>query len=534
MVTSPHWLATSSGLSVLRDGGNAVEAALAAATVLAVVYPHMNGVGGDSFWLFYDANTGDVDALIAAGTAGRQCNFQTLRSAGVEDAIPRRGPLSVVTVPGAVDGWCEAYRYSKERLGGRKPFSSLFRDAIYYAEHGFPVSPSHAVWLRKAIGRASVVSGGLERFAGFRKTFLKPDGSPYGRGERFVQVELANTLSQIATGGREAFYEGWVAKEICRELERLGGLLEEEDFAHYRCEWTKPLTTRFRDWTVLNVPPPSQGILSLALLNILECFPVNDISDGSADYYHLMIEATKCVFADRDLVADPNFAEVPLNALLSKTRAAEYAKRIDIDTAATVSKSAMVEGDTVWLGVVDERGNAVSMIQSLYFDFGSGVVAGNTGVLLQNRGCSFVLSPGHPNGIAPGKRPFHTLNPAMVLHGDGALEMVYGTMGGDGQPQTQAALVTRILDMGMDIQTAIDAPRWLYGRTWGEQSTHVYLESRIPVHVVEELVRRGHDVVMVDPWDDRMGHAQAIWIDPRSGVRHGGADPRGDGMAAGF
>jgi gamma-glutamyltranspeptidase len=534
VVTSPHALATASGLRVLQQGGNAVEAAIAAAATIAVVYPHMNSLGGDNFWLIYDAGDGRVRALLACGQAGSRCTVEAYRAAGHGDAIPRRGPLAANTVPGVVDGWWEAYRFSRERLDGRWAFGDLLGDAVRYASSGFPVTPSQEVWTRRNVGADSGPFGGLERFEGFRRTFLKPDGSPYARGERMALPQLAETLALVAREGRDAFYLGQVAERICADLQERGGLLTRTDFAAYRSRWADPLTTRYRDWTVCNTPPPTQGVTSLQILNILENFPVAAWGDATPDYYHAVVEATKLAFADRDAwLADPEFVAVPVEEMLSKERARAQAAAIDPGRAAAPAEARPVGGDTVWLGVVDEAGNAVSLIQSIYFDFGSGVVAGDTGVLMQNRGSSFSLDPGHPNALAPGKRPFHTLNPAMALR-DGRPELVYGTMGGEGQPQTQAALLTRILDLGMDVQAAIDAPRWLYGRTWGEPTAALLVEPRVGDGVVAELARRGHDVRLAEPWDDRMGHAQAIRIDPRTGVRHAGADPRGDGIAAGY
>jgi gamma-glutamyltranspeptidase/glutathione hydrolase len=321
---------------------------------------------------------------------------------------------------------------------------------------------------------------------------------------------------------------------VCASLRAQGGWLDEGDFAGYRSRWAEPLAVGYRGWTVYNTPPPTQGVTSLEMLHVLEQFPIAEWGDGGAAYYHLMVEAAKLVFADRDRwIADPEFAPTPVSALLSDGHARAQAAAIDPDRAATSHRAVPVGGDTVWIGVVDASGNAVSLIQSIYFDWGSAVVADGTGILLQNRGSAFALDPTDPNALAPGKRPFHTLNPAMALR-DGRPELVYGTMGGEGQPQTQAAVLTRTLELGMAVQEAIDAPRWLYGRTWGEPTAKLLVEARMPGPVVDGLRARGHDVALADAWDERMGHAQAIRIDPRTGIRQGGADPRGDGSAAGF
>ncbi|HKV45148.1 MAG TPA: gamma-glutamyltransferase [bacterium] len=530
IVTSPHALATAAGLRVLQRGGNAVEAAIASAATIAVVYPHMNSLGGDNFWLIYNARERRVRALLACGTAGAACTIDAYRARGHAE-IPRRGPLAANTVPGAVDGWWEAHGYARLSLDGREPFGALLADAVHYAASGFPVTPSQETWTRKNIGPHSGRFGHLEALDGFARTFLRPDGSAYARGDRFALPELARTLGEVARDGRDAFYRGPLAGRICAALRRGGGLLSEGDFAGYRSRWAEPLSIVYRGWTVCNTPPPTQGLTSLQILNIIERYPIAEWGDQSAAYYHLMVEAAKQAFVDRDAwIADPEFHRVPVDDLLSKSRARVQAAAIDPDRARAQAAPRPAGGDTVWLGAVDAAGNAVSLIQSIYFDFGSAVVA--DGVVLQNRGSAFSLDPAHPNALAPGKRPFHTLNPAMALR-DQVPELVYGTMGGEGQPQTQAAVLTRVLDMGMDVQAAIDAPRWLYGRTWGDPTAKLSLESRVPSRIIDDLGRRQHDVQVVGAWDDRMGHAQAIWIDPRTGIRHGGADPRGDGLAAG-
>ena len=534
MVTTPHALATAAGLHVLQEGGNAIEAALAAAATIAVVYPHMNSVGGDNFWLIYNARERYVRSLLACGRAGSHCTIEAYRAAGHPDTIPRRGALAANTVPGVVDGWWEAYGYSRGHLDGRRAFGGLLAEAIHYAESGFPVTASQEAWTRKNIGPDSGAFGHLEQWSGFRRTFLRADGAAYARGETLALPDLGHTLREIARGGRDAFYQGPVAAKIVASLREQGGLLTESDFSAYRAQWADPVSVRYRDWTVWNTPPPTQGVTSLEILNIIENYPIAAWGDAQAAYYHLMVEAAKQAFVDRDAwIADPEFSPVPVADLLAKSRGQAQAAAINLERALSPQSIQPVGGGTVWIGTVDGSGNAVSLIQSLYFDFGSGIVADGTGVLVQNRGSAFSLDPAHRNALAPGKRPFHTLNPPMALR-DGRPELIYGTMGGEGQPQTQAALVTRILDLGMDVQAAIDAPRWLYGRTWGQPTAALSLEARVPEGVIRDLRVRGHDVRIVGPWEDLMGHAQAIWIDPRTGVRHGGADPRGDGIASGY
>lgn len=534
MVTSPHALASTSGIRVLQAGGNAVEAAIAVAATISVVYPHMNGIGGDTFWLIYDAHVNTVRALMAGGTAGANCTIDAYARAGYTDEIPRRGVPSVNTVPGAVDGWFEAYAYSRQQFAGRRMMPDLLGDAIRYADTGFPVTPSQADWTERNIGVARSRFGGLEEIEGFARTFLRPDGSAYAAGDRFTLPHLATTLRAIASGGADAFYRGPIGQSIAAYLEQHGGFLTADDFAGYRSRWTQPLQRPYRGWTLYNTPPPTQGLTSLQILGILEHFDPAELTRSPADFYHVLAEATKHALLDRDAwVADPHFHPAPLDELLSRERAARQAASVDRASASVPRPVQPIGGDTVWIGVVDEAGNAVSLIQSIYFDFGSGVVPDGTGVLLQNRGSSFSLDPASPNALVPHKRPFHTLNPALALC-DGKPELVYGTMGGEGQPQTQAAVAARILDLGMDVQAAIDAPRFLYGRAWGEPSTSLGIESRAGADVVAELERRGHAVTVLDAWDERVGHAQAIRIDRRTGMRYGGADPRGDGLAIGF
>lgn len=513
---------------MLQDGGNAVEAAIAAAATIAVVYPHMNGIGGDNVWLVFDAARGSTEALLAIGAAGERCTIDAYREAGYPSEIPRRGPLAANTVPGAVGGWTEAHAYSRERLGGRRPLGALLEDAVWYAEHGFPVTASQADWTARNVGGTSPF-GGLERLSGFRRTFLR-DGRPYAAGERCTLPALGSALRTIAAGGADAMYRGPIAAALVAGLAAEGGLLRAADFAAYRPRWERPLTVAYRGWTLANSPPPTQGLTSLQLLAAAQHFDLAALPP--ADYYHVLIEATKQVFRDRDAwIADPDVHPVPVAELLSAERASTHAAAIDLRRAALVAARRSAGADTVWLGVVDASGNAVSLIQSIYFDFGSGMVV--DGIVLQNRGSAFSLRPDDRNALAPGTRPFHTLNPALALR-EGRPELVYGTMGGEGQPQTQAAVLTRTLDLGMEVQAAIDAPRWLYGRTWGEPTASLAIESRVGEEVVAELERRGHTVTVVAAWDERMGHAQAIRIDPRTGLRYGGADPRGDGAAAGY
>lgn len=533
MVTTPHYLASQSAIKVLQDGGNAVDAAIAAAATLAVVYPHMNGLGGDNFWLIYNAKTKELKALNASGRSGEKATLEYYKSKGYT-TIPTRGYLSANTVPGVVSGWEEAYQYAKKSMKNSLPWHKLLEDGIMYAEKGFPVTPSQESWTNINIDPNDQEFRNLQRFKGFAETFLKKNGESYKAGEVFKQPALANTLNIIAKKGADGFYKGDVAKKIIDDLQANGGLLTLKDFQQHKADWVDPITTDYRGYQAYNFPPNTQGVASLSILNILNNFDMSAIEEGSADYYHVIIEAVKQAFADRDrYVTDPDFVNVPINYMLSKEHGKEMADRIDMNKAAVDVKPLDPKGDTVWFGVVDKDGNAVSIIQSIYHDYGSGIVAKDTGVLLQNRGSFFSLDPNHINRLEPKKRTFHTLNPAMMLK-DGKPFLVYGTMGGEGQPQTQAAIVTRIVDYGFSVQDAIEAPRWLHGRTWGASTNDLKIEGRVSSDAIEELIKRGHPVKVLEDYTDTMGHAGAILIDPVTNVRYGGADPRGDGAAVGY
>ncbi|MCR5562800.1 MAG: gamma-glutamyltransferase [Desulfovibrio sp.] len=538
MVTSPHHLASEAGLDILRHGGSVVDAAIAAAAVLTVVYPQMCTLGGDGFWLIHNAATGETVGINASGRSGEKATCAFYEDLGLK-AIPSRGPLAANTVPGIVSGWEAAWGYSRRRMGSQSSWAGLLACAADLARDGAPVSTSLAFWERRDVEDPANALGGLQRFSGFSETFLN-DGKTFSEGEVLRQPDLARTFDRLAAGGAEEFYRGETAERIVSGLAAGGGLLTLNDFAAHRADFVTPLTTGYRGFTACNLPPNTQGVASLAILRILENFDVRDLWGSAAmsdppgaDYFHVMVEATKLAFADRDRwVTDPDFSDIPLKELLSAGHARRQAERIDMRRAQSFAAPLDPHGDTVWLGTADAAGNAVSMIQSVYHDFGSGFVAKDTGVLLQNRGCFFSLDPRAVNCLAPRKRTLHTLNPAMLLK-EGRPYLVYGTMGGEGQPQTQSALVTRIVDMGQGPGEAVDAPRWLYGRSWGNAENDLKLEGRIPRAVAEELARRGHRVTMVGEYDSLMGHAGAI-LYRRNGVLQGASDPRSDGAACGF
>lgn len=533
MVSTPHYLASAAGLQALQRGGNAVDAAIAANAVLTVVYPHMAGLGGDGFWLIAGNGVDGVQALDAAGPSARAASIERYQGHAVDGAIPMRGPLAALTVPGAVDGW----RLAHERYG-RLPWADLFTAAIDYAREGMAVSRSLADWLVQDLPL-------LRRFEDSARVFL-PEGDPQREGAKLVQADVARTLEEIASGGARALYEGDLARRICAPLGEGGSPLEAADFAAYNARWVEPIRGSYRGFEVVHMPPSTQGFAALQILHLLEGFDVASWGEGSADYYHHMAEVVKVAFADRDeWLTDPDFLDIPLERLLAKDYADERRRLVDPRRSLTLgevepgirlgdsARRSAPGGDTCYFCVVDGDGMAVSIISSIYHDFGCGVVSGDTGVIMQNRGSFFSLDPAHPNRLEPGKRSFHTLVPAMLLQ-DGAPAMAYGTMGGEGQPQTQAAMITRMVDFGFDVQQAIEAPRWLMGRTWGTASSNLTLEARVPDEVARELTLRGQPVQVVGGWSGTLGHAQAIRIHRDSGFLEGGADPRGDGAALGW
>ncbi|MEH7416787.1 gamma-glutamyltransferase [Neobacillus drentensis] len=533
LITTPHYLASQAGMKVLQEGGNAVEAAIAAASTIGVVYPHMNGIGGDNFWLIYNSTEKELKGLNSSGRSGEYTTIDFYKKQGL-GKIPARGPLAANTVPGAVSGWEKAYEYSVGKMKGTMTWEHLLQSAIHYAKEGFPVTESQEYWTNINLDQTNDQFRHLQRFSEFNKIFTKTSGFSYQSGEIMKQKDLALTLEGLSKEGSRLFYQGEVAKAIAKDLQNNGGLLTYNDFVSHRSDWVKPLSVDYRGYGVYNLPPNTQGFASLSILNILNQFDIPEIELGSTDYYHLLIEATKLAFEDRDqYLTDPEFSPIPLDELLSVKRGVELAAQIDFTKAINLQKQLDPKGDTVWLGVVDQYGNAVSLIQSIYHEFGSGFIPKNTGIVLQNRGSFFSLDENHVNCLQPKKRTYHTLNPAMIFKGVEPY-LIYGTMGGEGQPQTQAALVTRILDYHMPIQAAIEAPRWLYGRTWGAESNSVKIEGRVSKEITESLRKRGHQVESVEDFTDVMGHAGVIKIDPDSNIKFGGADPRGDGAALGF
>lgn len=520
MVTSPHHLASRAGLDVLRAGGTAVEAAVAVAATLAVVYPHMTGLGGDGFWLIAEPGEQPV-AIDASGGAARTATAELYLGQG-HAAIPIRGPLAANTVAGTVSGWSAALALAA-RWQSAMPLEQVLAEAIRYAEEGFCVTASQAELT--AAKRAELVAA-----PGFAETFLV-DGRAPAEGETMRLAAFGATLRRLAVDGLDSFYRGALAEDIAADLAQVRAPVTLADLRDHRARTQAPLQADIAGARLFNTPPPTQGVASLLILALFDRLGVTQ-ADGF-DHVHGLVEATKQAFMLRDReVGDPDAMTTPAQALLAPEVVERLAGRID-PAAALPWPAPAQAGDTVWLGVIDGEGRAVSMIQSLYFEFGSGVVLPRTGLVWQNRGSSFSLDAGPAvRRLRPGAKPFHTLNPALARFDDGRT-MVYGTMGGEGQPQTQAAVFTRYARFGSRLQEAVTAPRWLLGRTWGEQSTTLKLEGRWPAELGEALAKAGHEVEWLPPFTSAMGHAGAIVRHP-DGRLEGATDPRSDGAVAGW
>jgi oxamate amidohydrolase len=517
MVTAPHDLAAQSGLAVLRDGGNAIEAIVAAAATIAVVYPHMNGIGGDGFWLIVKPGQPPI-GIAACGGAARAASPALYADRGLT-AIPTRGPLAANTVAGTIAGWTSALELSAA-MGGRLTLDRLLADAVDYAERGFPTSRSQSATTAAKLGE-------LRDVPGFAAAYTPEPAAMPGL---FRQPRLGALLRDLARAGLDDFYRGAIARRIAADLARAGSPVALEDLAACRAERVEPLSLTVADATVYNLPPPTQGLASLLILGIFERLGVREAE--SYAHLHGLVEATKRAFIVRNAeVADPAVMRRSPADLLNAETIDRLARDIDPRRALPWPHVAP-PGDTIWMGAIDREGCAVSFIQSLYWEFGSGVVLEDTGITWQNRGSSFSLQPGALNALAPGRRPFHTLNPAAALFDDGRT-MVYGTMGGEGQPQTQAAIFTRHARFGQPLQQAIAAPRWLLGRTWGDETTTLKLEPGFDPAVVEALRQVGHAVEMVAPRNDLMGHAGAL-VRHADGSIDGATDPRSDGGVAGY
>ena len=514
MVASSQPLASAVGLDILKSGGNAVDAAIAMAAMLNVTEPMMTGIGGDMFAMVYWARTKELKGLNASGRAPRAMTIDYFKRKNVT-RMPQEG-MDSITVPGAFDGWVTLH----EKYGSKK-FADLLSPAIDYAENGFPV-------MEKAAEDWAAEVGKLKRNKAASENYLV-NGRPPAAGEIFRQHNLAKTLRTLAADGRDAFYKGPIGQAIADYCRQNGCLITMDDLAAQKSEWVQPISTNYRGYTVCEMPPNGQGITALIALNILEGI---DLSSMSPDrYYHTLIEATKLAFADRNTyIADPAFSKVPVTELLSKEYAAKRRALIDPEKALDNPPAGLNLGsDTTYFSVVDKDGNAVSFINSLFDAFGSGVVAGDTGIVLQNRGNGFSLDPNHLNRLEPGKRPFHTLIPAMVFKDD-KLFLSFGVMGGAIQAQGHLQVLSNLIDRKLGLQEAIDAPRYRF-----TEGKSVLLEDELGSSIVDSLSRKGH--VRAKPpgvMRSSMGGGQAIMIDPVNGTLMGASDPRKDGLALGY
>ncbi|MEP7364805.1 MAG: gamma-glutamyltransferase [Acidobacteriota bacterium] len=509
-------LASQAGAMILARGGSAVDAAIAANAVLGVVEPMMNGIGGDLFAIVREPGTGKLVGLNASGYAPRALTADAVRAKG-HSTMPEEGILGV-TVPGCVDGWARLHRKY-----GKLPWAELFVPAIYYAREGFPVTE----WI------AGAWQGGLSKLLAdenARRVYLH-DGMAPKIGELFRNQELAHALELIATQGPSAFYKGEISKAILATSKRQRGYLDAADLADFQSEWVDPISTDYRGWRVYELPPNSQGLAALAMLNIMERFPLGSHDALSADALHLKIEAQKLAYADLNrYVGDPRSSKIPTQALIAKSYAAERARLIDETKASCAvepGKPALPSaGDTIYLSTVDSDGMVVSLIQSIYLSFGSGVVVDEFGFHLHNRGALFSLEKGHPNELAPRKRPFHTIIPAYMEKG--TQHVAFGIMGGLNQAQAHAQFASNLIDHKMNIQAALEAPRFTKLNFSG---CDVKIERRVPSSVIDQLRDRGHYVQLEPSFSSTMGGGQAVMHDSSAKVNYGASSPRKDGAA---
>jgi gamma-glutamyltranspeptidase/glutathione hydrolase len=519
MVATPHPQATLAGLDVLRRGGNAVDAAIAANAVLTVVYSPSCGIGGDAFWLLYDPKRRDLISYNGSGRTPRGASLGRLRGPN-GPVLPQRGALSV-TVPGAVRSWEDVGREH-----GTRDLNELLAPAEHYAREGFVVTDVAAEYFAANV---AVLESNREA----ARVFLR--GGVPRAGDVFRNPDLADTLAAIRAGGADAFYTGRVGERIVRTLNAQGNAMSIDDLAAHRTERTLPLRLAWNGRELCAHPPNSQGATMLMVMGMLEA----DRNVDELTWNHLAIEAMKRAIDERNAsFADPAFHDNEIAALLEARRLGAIRAALD-EQRARRTANVPDNGDTIFLCAVDEEGGAVSLIESLFMSFGSGIVAEGTGVVLHNRGAYFSLVPGHPNVYAGGKRPLHTLSPPMVLR-NGLPELVFGTMGGDGQPQIQIQLLHHIYDRGMNVQAALDMPRWICGRhTIAERpeislTDAVIVESRMDPALVADLRERGHVVFEIGDYRSEMGHAHAIAIDRERGTLAGGGDPRADSLALGY
>ena len=523
MACTSQPLATQVALDILKKGGNAIDAAIAANAVLGLVEPTGNGIGGDLFAIIWSADKEKLFGLNASGRSPRSLKLEYFKENGYEK-IPAYGPLPV-SVPGCVDGWFEMHD-----LFGTIPMTDILQPAIDYARNGFPVTELIAYYMKSG-------TSNLKRFPNVADIYM-PNGKSPEKGEVFTNPALANTLEKIAKGGRNEFYRGSIARTISDFMKEQGGFLTYDDLSRHHSEWVEPISTNYRGYDVWELPPNGQGTAALQILNILEGYNIEEMGFGSAEYIHHFTEAKKLAFEDRaKYYADPSFVDIPVERLISKAYAAERRKLINPDRAGrSYGPGDPEQGNTIYLTVADRYGNMVSLIQSNYRGMGSGMCPPGLGFILQDRGELFSLSEGHNNVYAPGKRPFHTIIPAFITK-DGNPWVSFGVMGGSMQPQGHAQIVINMIDFGMNLQEAGDAPRMRHGgssQPTGEIMTDggvLYLESGLRWEEVQKLLTLGHQI----QWDlGGYGGYQAIMWDIKNKVYFGASESRKDGQAAGY
>ncbi|RUT78453.1 gamma-glutamyltransferase [Ancylomarina longa] len=523
MACTSQPLATQVALDILKKGGNAVDAAIAADATLGLMEPTGSGIGGDIFVIIWDAKTKKLYGLNGSGRSPKSLSLEYFIDHGYKK-IPSYGPLPV-SVPGCVDGW-----FSLHNRFGSIDMKQILQPAIDYARNGFPVSELISYYMTANAKR-------LKKYKGFAKTYIHNGKMPQ-KGDVFKNPYLANTYEKIATGGRDAFYEGEIARTIARYMKEQGGFLTYEDLASHHSEWVKPISINYRGYDIWELPPNGQGTAALEILNILEQYDITSMGFGSTDYLHTFIEAKKLAFEDRaKFYCDPEFADIPLDQLISKSYAKERKQLIDPEKAALSYPSGELEqGNTIYLTVADKEGNMVSLIQSNYRGMGSGMTPDSLGFVLQDRGELFSLEKGHANVFEPGKRPFHTIIPAFITK-DGKPYISFGLMGGAMQPQGHAQIVVNLIDFGMNLQEAGDAPRIRHSGdsqpTGGKMTDGgwISVESGIPYQSIRELIKKGHRIKF-----DAGGYGgyQAILYDEARGVYFGASESRKDGQAAGY
>ena len=515
IVATSQTLASQAGAQVLARGGSAMDAAIAANAVLAVVEPMSDGIGGDLFAIYREARTGRLSGINASGWSPKNLTLSRIKEKG-HTVMPSTGILSV-TVPGCVDGWEKLHKRF-----GRLPWKEVLAPAIYYAENGFPVTEWIAQHWLDTVGKLK-----SDEYA--RRTFLINDESPKV-GHVFRNPDLARALRLLAEAGADAFYKGEIAKAIVATSRKLDGLLEMGDLRDYDAEWVEPVSTTYRGWKVYELPPNGMGVAALEMLNIMERFPLANYEPMSADAFHIKMEAQKIAYADLSrYLGDPRFSPIPVKTMLSKSYAEQRASGISMEKATCNPDPGVMmsrAGDTVYLTVVDSDGNIASLIQSVYLSWGSGVTVEGFGFHLQNRGGLFVLEEGHPNVAGPRKRPLHTILPAM-MEKDGVY-IGFGIMGGLNQAQAHAQFVSNVVDHGMNIQAALEAPRFTKLDFGG---CNAYIESRVPESVRNDLTRRGHALNVEGAYSSTMGGGQAVMHNSRTGVNYGASSPRKDGAA---